>query len=101
MQEGEALRDDDRFAHVSVWEHKGEDAEPERESDQSNAVMITSVVVIVPLPPADVSADFTPEELAEALRTYATAGVDHLQLVLDPITIRSVELAGRALDLLD
>ena len=43
----------------------------------------------------------SPEELAEALRTYATAGVDHLQLVLDPITIRSVELAGRALDLLD
>jgi alkanesulfonate monooxygenase SsuD/methylene tetrahydromethanopterin reductase-like flavin-dependent oxidoreductase (luciferase family) len=43
----------------------------------------------------------SPEELTEALRTYADAGVDHLQLVLDPITIRSVELAGRALDLLD
>ena len=42
----------------------------------------------------------SPEELTEALRTYADAGVDHLQLVLDPITIRSVELAGRALDLL-
>ena len=42
-----------------------------------------------------------PDELAAALRTYAAIGVDHVQLVLDPITIRSVELAGRALALLD
>jgi succinate dehydrogenase / fumarate reductase flavoprotein subunit len=26
--EGEAKRDDERFAHVSVWEHKGEGREP-------------------------------------------------------------------------
>ncbi|MGB9357838.1 MAG: LLM class flavin-dependent oxidoreductase [Acidimicrobiia bacterium] len=43
----------------------------------------------------------SPDELAAALRTYAAIGVDHVQLVLDPITIRSVELAGRALALLD
>jgi alkanesulfonate monooxygenase SsuD/methylene tetrahydromethanopterin reductase-like flavin-dependent oxidoreductase (luciferase family) len=43
----------------------------------------------------------SPDELAEALRRYANAGVDHLQLVLDPITIRSVELAGLALERLD
>lgn len=42
-----------------------------------------------------------PEELAEALRTYAAAGVDHVQLVLDPITIGSIRLAGAAIDLLD
>ena len=42
----------------------------------------------------------SPDELAEALRAYADAGVDHLQLVLDPITVRSVERAGQALDLL-
>jgi succinate dehydrogenase / fumarate reductase, flavoprotein subunit len=27
--EGEAVRDDDHWAKVSVWEHKGADAEPE------------------------------------------------------------------------
>ena len=27
--DGEALRDDDNFAHVSVWEHAGEDQPPE------------------------------------------------------------------------
>jgi alkanesulfonate monooxygenase SsuD/methylene tetrahydromethanopterin reductase-like flavin-dependent oxidoreductase (luciferase family) len=43
----------------------------------------------------------SPEELTEALRTYAAAGVDHVQLVLDPITIGSIRLAGAALDLLD
>jgi len=29
-EEGEALRDDERFAHVAVWEYRGEDAEPKR-----------------------------------------------------------------------
>jgi succinate dehydrogenase / fumarate reductase flavoprotein subunit len=27
-EDGEPLRDDNRFAHVAVWEHRGEDAEP-------------------------------------------------------------------------
>ena len=43
----------------------------------------------------------SPDELAAALRTYAAIGVNHVQLVLDPITTRSVELAGQALTLLD
>ena len=43
----------------------------------------------------------SPDDLAAALRTYADIGVDHVQLVLDPITIRSVELAGRALTVLN
>jgi alkanesulfonate monooxygenase SsuD/methylene tetrahydromethanopterin reductase-like flavin-dependent oxidoreductase (luciferase family) len=42
----------------------------------------------------------TPEELADVLRSYASLGADHVQLVLDPITIDSVEQAGRALELL-
>lgn len=29
-EEGEAKRDDEHFMHVSAWEYKGEDAEPER-----------------------------------------------------------------------
>ena len=28
-EDGEALRDDDNFSHVSVWEHKGDDQTPE------------------------------------------------------------------------
>ncbi len=28
--EGEALRDDDKFCHVAVWEHKGEGQKPKR-----------------------------------------------------------------------
>ena len=27
-EEGEAMRDDEKFAHVSVWEHQGQDNEP-------------------------------------------------------------------------
>ncbi len=42
----------------------------------------------------------TPEELADSLGSYAALGADHVQLILDPITIDSVEQAGRALDLL-
>jgi len=41
----------------------------------------------------------TLEELAEVLRLYESLGADHVQLVLDPITIESVEQAARALDL--
>ena len=28
-EEGEALRDDENFTNVTVWEYKGEDTEPE------------------------------------------------------------------------
>ncbi len=28
-EDGEALRDDERFAHVSVWEYKGDGQKPE------------------------------------------------------------------------
>jgi alkanesulfonate monooxygenase SsuD/methylene tetrahydromethanopterin reductase-like flavin-dependent oxidoreductase (luciferase family) len=40
----------------------------------------------------------SPAQLAGALATYASVGVDHVQLVLDPITIGSIRLAGAALD---
>jgi succinate dehydrogenase / fumarate reductase flavoprotein subunit len=33
-EEGEALRDDDRFAHVSVWEHQGDDRDPVLHKEQ-------------------------------------------------------------------
>jgi succinate dehydrogenase / fumarate reductase flavoprotein subunit len=33
-EEGEALRDDVHFAHVAVWEHRGEEVEPQRHEEQ-------------------------------------------------------------------
>ncbi len=41
-----------------------------------------------------------PDVIAEGLRAYAREGVKHVQLVLDPITIESIEALGPALELL-
>ncbi|MGZ6314940.1 MAG: LLM class flavin-dependent oxidoreductase [Candidatus Limnocylindrales bacterium] len=43
----------------------------------------------------------SPEEIAEGLRAYARAGVKHVQLVVDPITIESLEGLAPVLELLD
>jgi succinate dehydrogenase / fumarate reductase flavoprotein subunit len=32
-EEGDALRDDKRYAHVAIWEHRGEGAEPELQTE--------------------------------------------------------------------
>jgi len=37
-----------------------------------------------------------PEDLARTFAAFGAAGVDHLQVVLDPITIESIELLGAA-----
>jgi alkanesulfonate monooxygenase SsuD/methylene tetrahydromethanopterin reductase-like flavin-dependent oxidoreductase (luciferase family) len=42
-----------------------------------------------------------PEVIAEELRAYARAGVKEVQLVVDPITIESLEALAPALELLD
>ena len=42
-----------------------------------------------------------PEAIAEELGAYARAGAKHVQLVLDPITIESIEALAPALELLD
>ena len=42
-----------------------------------------------------------PEVLAETFRAYAAEGIGHLQLVLDPITIGSIEALVPVLELLD
>src|SRR5213078_627679 len=39
--DGEALRDDDRYAHVAVWEWTGEGAEPIRHTEQLDFASIT------------------------------------------------------------
>jgi alkanesulfonate monooxygenase SsuD/methylene tetrahydromethanopterin reductase-like flavin-dependent oxidoreductase (luciferase family) len=43
----------------------------------------------------------SPEVIAEELRAYARAGVSEVQLVVDPITIESIEALAPALELLD
>jgi probable F420-dependent oxidoreductase len=42
-----------------------------------------------------------PEAIAERLRAFAAEGITHVQLVVDPITIGSVEALGTVLELLD
>jgi alkanesulfonate monooxygenase SsuD/methylene tetrahydromethanopterin reductase-like flavin-dependent oxidoreductase (luciferase family) len=42
-----------------------------------------------------------PEVLAESLRAYAEAGISHVQLVLDPITVDSIRAVSLALKELD
>jgi alkanesulfonate monooxygenase SsuD/methylene tetrahydromethanopterin reductase-like flavin-dependent oxidoreductase (luciferase family) len=42
-----------------------------------------------------------PEVIVEELRAYARAGVKHVQLVVDPITVESVEALAPVLELLD
>jgi probable F420-dependent oxidoreductase len=42
----------------------------------------------------------SPEELAAALQAYAAAGVDHLQVWLDPATIAGIEAFAPVLDVL-
>jgi hypothetical protein len=42
-----------------------------------------------------------PEVLAEGLRAYSRAGVAEVQLVVDPITVESLETLAQALELLD
>ena len=43
----------------------------------------------------------SPEELADALRAYAAAGIGHVQLVLDPNTLGAIEEFAPVLALLD
>lgn len=37
----------------------------------------------------------TPDEVAAVLRAFAGAGIDHIQVVIDPITVTSIEWLGK------
>ena len=41
------------------------------------------------------------EGLARVLREYANVGVSHVQLVIDPITVESIETCAAVLEILD
>jgi alkanesulfonate monooxygenase SsuD/methylene tetrahydromethanopterin reductase-like flavin-dependent oxidoreductase (luciferase family) len=43
----------------------------------------------------------TPDEIADGLRAFAAVGVSHVQLVVDPITVGSIQALGPALAALD
>jgi alkanesulfonate monooxygenase SsuD/methylene tetrahydromethanopterin reductase-like flavin-dependent oxidoreductase (luciferase family) len=43
----------------------------------------------------------TPDEMARFIASFADAGVSHVQLVLDPITVGSIEECGPILEMLD
>jgi probable F420-dependent oxidoreductase len=43
----------------------------------------------------------SPRQLADALRAFAAEGISHVQLVVEPITVDSIERLGAVLDALD
>ena len=51
-----------------------------------------------PTPPHDGT---NPEETAAVLRRYAAEGISHVQLVLDPITVESIQECAPILAALD
>lgn len=82
--------------------------------DRDPATLDATVCVLVRMPggrgrrQGDGNVDTTPnplqgppEAIAEELRAYARAGVSEVQLVVDPITIESLEALAPALELLD
>jgi alkanesulfonate monooxygenase SsuD/methylene tetrahydromethanopterin reductase-like flavin-dependent oxidoreductase (luciferase family) len=61
---------------------------------QGRSVMDKSNEAAVPL-------SGTPEFMAGELRKYADAGISHVQLVMDPITVESIEEFAPVLEILD
>ena len=43
----------------------------------------------------------TPEQLAELLRAYASAGVDHVQIFVSPLTMHAIDTLASVLETLD
>ena len=50
---------------------------------------------------SNVAISGSPDEIASALRDFEMPGLDHVQLVLDPITVESIEWIGGVLELVD
>lgn len=78
-----------------------------REIGRDPSTLVRTVAMLVQLPggtgreqtyPSAVAPPVLIEGAAAALRRLATEGVDHVQLVLDPITVGSIEALGRVLE---
>lgn len=74
-----------------------------REVDRDPATLERTVAVLVKVTDGEVPRRGGPEEraepiraaeLSEALRSFASEGISHVQLVLDPITVGSIERLG-------
>lgn len=80
-----------------------------REVDRDPAAVERTVAVLVQVPGGRGRSGSdeveplrgTPREIADGLRAYAREGIDHVQLVLDPITVEAIEEVARALAILD
>lgn len=77
-----------------------------REAGRDPATLARTIAVHIDLPGHDRTPDPAhltgePEQLAEAFRGFATEGVSHLQIVLDPNTAAGIEQLAPALELLD
>jgi alkanesulfonate monooxygenase SsuD/methylene tetrahydromethanopterin reductase-like flavin-dependent oxidoreductase (luciferase family) len=72
------------------------------------ATVARSVVVLLDMPGAagrpresGVFLKGTPEEIAEAFRGYAREGISHIQIMLDPNTLKGIESVVPVLEILD
>jgi alkanesulfonate monooxygenase SsuD/methylene tetrahydromethanopterin reductase-like flavin-dependent oxidoreductase (luciferase family) len=82
-----------------------------RDSGRDPAQVERTVAAFVRLPGATGARDFdrdsappiegSPQEIADILADFAGAGVSHLQLVIDPITVAGIEALAPVLDALD
>jgi alkanesulfonate monooxygenase SsuD/methylene tetrahydromethanopterin reductase-like flavin-dependent oxidoreductase (luciferase family) len=54
-----------------------------------------------PVDPAAPPIEGTPEQIAQALRDLAAEGIGHVQLVIDPVTVRGVAALAPILEALD
>jgi alkanesulfonate monooxygenase SsuD/methylene tetrahydromethanopterin reductase-like flavin-dependent oxidoreductase (luciferase family) len=79
-----------------------------REAGRDPATLERTAAVLVRFPDgagrpgaSDPPVQGSPEQMADALLGFVAAGIDHVQLVIDPITIDSIKALGRVLEHLD
>ncbi|MBA3274408.1 MAG: LLM class flavin-dependent oxidoreductase [Chloroflexia bacterium] len=96
------------IAELPDWRAKVDAACAAEGRDPSTLARYAAVLVEVPGAPPNggqeegsVWLKGSPEELAEALRTYADAGISHVQVWLEPFSLAGIETFGRTLEMLD
>jgi len=96
------------IAELPDWRAKVDAACAAEGRDPSTLARYAAVLVEVPGAPPNggqeegsVWLKGSPEELAEALRTYADAGISHVQVWLEPFSLAGIETFARTLEMLD